>query len=892
MKKMNKGRIATILFVSMLIGIAGVSYGQTYHRDYLDGQVFFKFKDNVAVDIPVNPDRTVDLDKVPMLNNLRANYSVTALSRPLDLNNDPRLLRTFLLEFGKFEEVEEIMADLSQNPNLEYVEPVALYYIDYQPDDSLYNLTVGQQNWNWHLDVIHAEQAWDMNLGSSDIKVAIVDNAVWKDHPDLANKVVLSTDVTTVGGNSNPPGTGSAADWSHGTHCAGLIGAETNNGIGVASIGHNISLIGVKSTTNTNPTLITHSYAGLQWAINNGADVVSMSFGGPGFNNTFQNLVNTGWSMGVSMLASAGNDNVSSPHYPSAYNHVISVASTNEDDIKSDFSNYGTSIDVCAPGGYGILGPNGLMSTTYENTSYGYYNTYFGTSMATPVAAGLVGLIRSINPDLTPDEVEAILKSTCVNIDTLPGNATWSGLLGEGRIDAYAAALNTPFTPTADFYTPVPYITPGTTIPFYDMSVGVPEIYSWEFPGGTPYLSSEANPEVTYATEGVYTVYLGVTNDFGTDVETKTDYITVTSTPLPWIVFSADKEYTCAYDTVILTDQSLYEPTSWLWTFEPNTVSFVDGTDETSQNPHVIFEGPGTYSVTLDATNEHGTNTLTKTDMIEAEGIVLNFSEDFESGASNGFVISANWRAKASIDHRAAAPGSEYGLHFQGSGETSGWSGGAGSTTPEQAWNVNVDFHGFASNCNVDATGIQGVSLILDLRQTFSVGPRFSWFRVMANDTQIPDMNGVANFNPSTNSDPFETKIFDLSAYGNSMFSLTLQASCYLLDGLIGQGDNVFIDNILISNNTSTGNREPGTAGVLTYPNPVKDVLNFSADGTGSDLIVKVLNTQGQVVYSRTMKSYKDGQVVQLHLSQLKAGIYLLQLAGEDGIVTKKFVKQ
>ncbi len=238
----------------------------------------------------------------------------------------------------------------------------------------------------------------------------------------------------------------------------------------------------------------------------------------------------------------------------------------------------------------------------------------------------------------------------------------------------------------------------------------------------------------------------------------------------------------CNNDTVIFTDETLYEPTSWNWEFEPATVTFVDGTTSTSQNPHVRFDAPGVYTVTLTATNANGSNFKTTEDMITIEGIELNYSDDFESGASNDFILSSNSRAKVKVDSRAATPESTNGLHFQGGSLTGGWSGGPANTTPDQAWNVNTAFHGFAEVCSVDATGIAGVGLTLDLRQTYSIGNKYSWFRVLVNGEQISDIYGVENFNPTTNTDPFDMKTFDLSQYGNSHFTLTLQSSCYLSD--------------------------------------------------------------------------------------------------------------
>ncbi len=328
---MKKGIISKLSLLSALIIFTLTSlsgFSQTYHKDYIDGQIYFKFKDQVQVNIPVNPDKSVDLDNAPFLASLRQQFDITGMSRPYDANNDPKLLRTFKLFFSDYDKIEQVKEQLSANNDLEYVESVPLYYIDYTPNDSLYNRDFGYSNWNWHLDVIDAELAWDLNMGSAEIKVAVVDNAVWIDHPDLEDKIVLSHDVTTAGNqNSNPPSGGDPAEWSHGTHCAGLVGAETDNLIGVASIGYHVSLIGVKASSS-NPNQINGGFSGINWAANNGADVISCSWGGSGYSTSEQNLINTVYGMGVIVVGAAGNNNVNTPHYPSAYNHVIDKVNT------------------------------------------------------------------------------------------------------------------------------------------------------------------------------------------------------------------------------------------------------------------------------------------------------------------------------------------------------------------------------------------------------------------------------------------------------------------------------------------------------------------------------------------------------------------------------------
>ena len=473
----------------------------------------------------------------------------------------------------------------------------------------------------------------------------------------------------------------------------------------------------------------------------------------------------------------------------------------------------------------------------------------------------------------------------------MPGNQQYLNQLGAGRIDAYEAVLNTPFEPVADFSTPVPYIMPGTTIDFTDLSEGVPNTWSWQFAGGDPAASGDQNPSVTYNDEGVYDVSLAVSNDWGADNLVMPDYITVTATPVPWVLFSADTNQACVSYVVAFTDASLYNPTSWLWEFDPNHVTFVNGTNQASQHPEVTFDKPGTYTVTLTATNANGNGVKTINDMIPAEGIELNFSDDFESGESATLVLSNNERAGVNVDERAASPGSQFGLHFEGGGQTGNWSGGPFDTTPEEAWEENVLFHGFAKNCHVDANGIEGVTLSLDLRQTYSVGNMYSWFRVLINGEQVADVNGIENFNPETNEDPWETITFDLSPYGNSGFSITLQSSCYLADGFGGlEGDNVFVDNVMISNTTGTGEDFRSSAGVLTYPNPARDILHFSANGLGQEIQVQLLNVQGQVVYHTSLAEYIEGNVEQINISHLTKGVYMLQLRGNESVVTKKLV--
>jgi subtilisin family serine protease len=892
LKSMKPTTTRVILFslIAFFVTSTG-AFGQTYEKYYQDGQLFVKFNDNYNPQIPVAADKSVNMQDAGYFDEIFSAFEVESMSRPLDAFNDPKLLKTFLLSFKDHYVLDEVIEILEAKPEIEYAEKVPMYYTEYSPNDSLYNLINGPSNWNWHLDVINAEQAWDITQGSPDIRVAIVDNAIWSDHPDLADKIVAQRDVIHNTNSSNPPNQGNAGDWSHGTHCSGLATAITDNDIGVAGVGFSTSIIAVKAANNSQANGI-YMYQGVNWAIQQSPDVISMSFGGSNYSSTEQNLVNSGYNQGIVFVAAAGNDNNTLAHYPSNYAHVISVAATDEDDGKAGFSNYNPSVDVSAPGGSGIPGPGGLLSTTFDNTSMGYYDYYSGTSMACPVVAGLVSLIRSVNPDITPDDVEVILEETCDNIDAQ--NPDYIGMLGAGRINAYQAVMAVPYQPEAQFETPVYVITPGATVDFMDMSIGLPDSWTWTFEGGSPSNSTLQNPVgINYNTAGTYDVTLTVENDYGTNTLTLQDYITVMANPTPFVVFAVSDSMPCIWNAVTFEDLTLYDPTAWLWEFTPSTVQFVNGSNETWQNPEVEFLSPGSYTISVTATNANGANTMEFEDFIIASGMTLPFADDFESGESSTLELMANENALIKIDKRASNE-STYGLHFSGGGSLSGWSGGPTNTTPEQAWEQNTSFQASASVCNVDATEFAGVYLLFDLRQTFSLGNTLSYFRVLVNDTdQVADANGISNFTPETNEDPFVNRQFNLSDYAGSTFSLSFQSSCRLVDYFFAEGDNVFIDNIEIIGSMVGVDElvEIPFDMVSVFPNPANGVMNFDYFSNTDGMIeVTLTSASGQTVYMEKSNATKGKMSGVIDISNFKQGIYIFSLKSEKGISTQKLI--
>ncbi len=405
----------------------------------------------------------------PFLSGLINTYKITSLKRPFNINNDENLLLVFQLEFDEYSKINELVSDLNKNKDIEYVEKIVKRKAFWVPNDPYYTSTSSSINWGWHLDKIQADLAWNIQQsGSSAIKVAVVDNAIWAAHPDLSITAANQYNASaTTAGNSAPPTTISQTGvypsnidpylWSHGTHVSGLVGANSNNSLGVASIGHGVTLLAIRSADNNGDMWTNALLGGVQWAANNGAKVINMSWGGYTYSATEQSVMNAAHNYGVTLVAAAGNNgdggedmaNINAILYPANYANVISVAATNNDDKLVAFSEYGTWIDVAAPGGY-INETYGVsvLSTTYCHnmvTSYvgysaitGFYDVMQGTSMASPIVAGLCGLMLSKNPVLTPSQIEGCLKGVNSDVLTAGSHAISSG---NGRVNAYKALL-------------------------------------------------------------------------------------------------------------------------------------------------------------------------------------------------------------------------------------------------------------------------------------------------------------------------------------------------------------------------------------------------------------------------------------------------------------------
>ncbi len=514
-------RLQIVMLLGVFLGLCSAK-GQTVDPNTIDGEVYFQLKPSTPV-ISSGEKGVVAVNQVAFLDALKKTYQISKVERPFYMTSDSRLQRTYLIHFKDIYGVDSLVRALRKDSVVAFAEKAPLFRIFFTPDDTYFN---GSLSFDWYLKVIQAEKAWNIQKGNPSIKIAVVDNAIDVAHPDLKNKIVGQIDLAD--GDSNPSPPKQTLDWSHGTHTSGLAGAQTNNGVGIASIGFNISLVAVKiSSDTTDGSVMRFGYQGMVWAADHGANVMSLSWGGPGYYQTGQDVVNYAYNKGCVIVAAAGNDGNSTVTYPAGYNHVIAVAATNSDDTKASFSQYGSFVDVCAPGGnyngYGIFSTVDLPATQYDYME--------GTSMATPIVSGLCGLMLSEDSLLTPEKLEAILKATCDNIDIK--NPDYKGELGAGRIDAYKAlhAVQDTLadqTIVANFQASSVSVPEGGKINFIDKSSGNPSSWKWTFEGGFPSTSTEQNPtNISYSSPGSYKVSLTVSDGANSNTETKTNYIVV-----------------------------------------------------------------------------------------------------------------------------------------------------------------------------------------------------------------------------------------------------------------------------------------------------------------------------------------------------------------------------
>jgi serine protease len=341
-------------------------------------------------------------------------------------------------------DVWKASASLYEDPSVEWAEPVFIRKIHYIPNDPMLGL-------QWHLDKVHAKEAWDISRNSKSVVIAIVDNGTDAARQDLAAGIWTNPGETPNNGldddgngfvddvhgwdfgnkdNDPKPSASSTSDnrW-HGTGTAAMAAAVSDNGTGIASPSFNATIMPVKVARDQDPESI-YGYNGIVYAADNGADIINCSWGGSSASFAEADVVAHAVAKGVLVVASAGNDDSDGPSYPAGLKGVLAVAATDQDDAKASFSNYGYNIDVSAPG-----------EAVYTAWADGYF-WVSGTSFSAPLTAGTAALVKGLHPSWTGIQAGEQVRVTADPIDAV--NPFLAGKLGAGRVNAYRAMTEKP----------------------------------------------------------------------------------------------------------------------------------------------------------------------------------------------------------------------------------------------------------------------------------------------------------------------------------------------------------------------------------------------------------------------------------------------------------------
>ena len=393
---------------------------------------------------------------------LKKNKMTRMSTKQIELTLNSRIKSTIpgqnivVIQKPVFENAESVIESLKKNELVEIVEPNYIYTINKTSNDPLFEklwglTNVGQKDPAGQTGVagvdINVEKAWDIQTGSRNTVVAIIDTGIDFNHPDLKpnmwtndaelNGTAAVDDdnngvVDDIYGYNAVDNSGNPIDdQGHGSHCAGTIGAKGNDGVGVVGVNWEVRMMAVKFLDKNGSGTLENAIKAIDYATRMGAKIMSNSWGGGGFSQTLFDSIKRSEEAGAVFIAAAGNDgsnNDSRPAYPASYeiSNVISVAAINNKGAKADFSNYGKrSVHIGAPG-------VNILSTTG-----GKYSSFSGTSMATPHVAGVVALLWSNETQMNASEIKNRILTTARRLPSLTGKSRTGG-----TVDAYSALMN------------------------------------------------------------------------------------------------------------------------------------------------------------------------------------------------------------------------------------------------------------------------------------------------------------------------------------------------------------------------------------------------------------------------------------------------------------------
>ncbi len=335
-------------------------------------------------------------------------------------------------------DADRLLDSLRRDSEIEYAEPDGIAQAAFVPNDPY--VTSGSE---WHLAKIQAPGAWNITSGQSNVLIAVLDSGITVAHPDLAGRIVPGFNFVSGTDDTDD-------DLGHGTAVAGTVVAAGNNSLGVAGVAFGCSILPVKVVNGSGFAWYSAIADGIHYAVDHGARVINISIAGDSPSITLQEAVDYAWSNNVVLVAAAGNNGTSVPQYPAACDHVIGVSATEPDDSLASFSSYGPFVSLSAPGDN--------IWTTQRDPAHPY-GAWRGTSFASPIASSVAGLIASVNPALSSDQIVSIMETSADDL----GSDGYDTNFGHGRVNALQSLLLAAISPGA------PTAPPETAIIRYEI---------------------------------------------------------------------------------------------------------------------------------------------------------------------------------------------------------------------------------------------------------------------------------------------------------------------------------------------------------------------------------------------------------------------------------------
>ncbi|MDD3437391.1 MAG: S8 family serine peptidase [Candidatus Gastranaerophilales bacterium] len=719
-----------------------------------------------------------------------------------------------------------------------YAEPVGIFkQSSCEPNDPYY---YSQQ---WGPYVIMADSVWCYFTGGSNNWLAIIDESVDWYHEDLYNTVWYGYDFAMNDSDPSPE-----VGQEHGTHVSGTVGATINNGLGVAGI-LNDTIYFAKVSTSSGEL----SDAAIVNALNYIATipqvrVINMSFGDEAPSSALETALQNAYNNGKLLIAAAGNDATSSPRYPAAYSIVISVSAVGVDAggylIDASYSNYGSTIDVSAPGGEYS---NGFpIISTLPSNNYGGAN-WQGTSMAAPHVTGVAGLVFAINPLLTNSQARSIIEQQVFDL----GSTGWDPLFGSGMVCAWCAfeeACNQ-LSITVSAGGSTTFCTGGSVTLNAVYNSGLS--YQWQKNGIN--ISGANSNSYTVTQAGTYSLHIqtlgGICEAYSNSI-----VITVNSLPSSAGTISGTTSVCQGQNSVTYSVPTIANATSYIWTLP----SGATGSSSTNNITVNYSTSAVSGNITVKGHNTCGVGS-TSTLPITVNSLPQN------AGSITGTTTVCQGQNSVTYTVLTIPYANSYIWTLP--------SGASGTSTTNS---IVVDFGttAISGDITVKGTNSCGDGTVSTLPVTVNIKPT----------TPLITLNGLVLQSDSPNGNLWFNQNGIINGATNQNYTVTVDGDYYVIVSLLGCDS----DPSNIINVTVTGIEVVESGRVIkVYPNPVSNELIIEIEGNNGKVDFDILNAIGQIVFKGILV---DKTTVQTR--DFAPGVYLIKLENGKTFEFKKIIKE